>query len=181
MAELSGRVALVTGAGRGIGRATALQLAEAGARVVVTSRTRNELEEVVAAISSAGGSAVAVECDVAERSQSLNLIEKAAQPFGPIDILVNNAGVGSSADPCPMAEFRDEFWDLTLEDAVRIALENSEVIRTLPLGGSGIVDALQSNADGATTVYNPALAIQHLYQTLDIDALTFGLSLEQSD
>jgi NAD(P)-dependent dehydrogenase (short-subunit alcohol dehydrogenase family) len=115
MAKLKGRVALVTGAGRGIGRATAIQLAEAGARVVVTSRTRSELEEVVATISGAGGSAAAVECDVAERSQSRNLIERAAQPFGPIDILVNNAGVGSSADPCPLAEFRDEFWDQTLE------------------------------------------------------------------
>jgi len=51
-----------------------------------------------------------------------------------------------------------EVWDLTLEEAVRVSLQNSDVIRTLPLGGSGIVDALQSNADMATTVYNPALA-----------------------
>ena len=115
MAKLNGRVALVTGAGRGIGRATAIQLAGAGANVVVTSRTRNELEEVVAEISGSSGSAAAVECDVAKRSQSLNLIEKASEHFGPIDILVNNAGVGSSADPRPLAEFRDEFWDQTLE------------------------------------------------------------------
>lgn len=115
MTKLDGRVALVTGAGRGIGRATALQLAEAGAKVVVTSRTGEELDEVVRTISRVGGTAAKIECDVSDRSQSLGLIERAAEAFEPIDILVNNAGVGSSADPRPLAEFRDEFWDLTLE------------------------------------------------------------------
>ena len=115
MTESSGRVALVTGGGRGIGRATAVALAAAGARIVVTARTVAELEDVVAEIAATGGKAAALACDLSDRAQSMALVERAAEILGPIDILVNNAGVGSSADPRPLAEFRDPFWDLTLE------------------------------------------------------------------
>ena len=115
MTLLHGRVALVTGAGRGIGRATAIRLAAVGAEVVAVARTRDELAEVVAAISGMGGAAAALECDLTDRAQSQQIVDRAAALFGPIDILVNNAGLGSSADPRPLAEFRDEFWDLTLE------------------------------------------------------------------
>lgn len=113
--DLHGRVALVTGGGRGIGRAVAAQLAVTGVQVVVASRSSEELATVVREISDAGGIAAAVECDLADRSQTKTLIAEAAEPFGPIDILINNAGVGSSGDPRPLAEFRDEFWDLTME------------------------------------------------------------------
>lgn len=113
--NLRGRVALVTGAGRGIGRSIAIAIAQAGAKVVVTSRTRGELDEVATEIGDANGSAAAIECDLADRTHSKALIDDASQPFGPIDILVNNAGVGSSGDPRPLAEFRDDFWDLTME------------------------------------------------------------------
>lgn len=112
---LKGRVALVTGGGRGIGHAIAVQLAAAGAQVVIASRSQDELASVVREISDTAGVAAAVECDLSDRRQTLKLIADASEPFGPIDILINNAGVGSSADPRPLAEFRDEFWDLTME------------------------------------------------------------------
>jgi len=115
MTRSSGRVALVTGGGRGIGRATAVALAAAGASVVVTSRTEAELDDVVGEITQAGGEAGALACDLSDRLQTAAVVERAALVFGPIDILVNNAGVGGSADPRPLADFRDEFWDLTLE------------------------------------------------------------------
>ena len=115
MTQLTGRVALVTGAGRGIGRATALALASAGAAVVATARSVDELDSVVEEIRAAGGSAAALDCDLSDRAQAIALAGRAAVPFGPIDILVNNAGIGSSADPRPLVEFDDAFWDRTLE------------------------------------------------------------------
>ena len=115
MVRLNGRVALVTGAGRGIGRAIALALAHEGAKVIVAARSEGELQDLVDEVAAAGGSAAAVTVDLSDRSQTKALIGRAAEPFGPIDILVNNAGVGSSGDPRPFVDFRDEFWDLTIE------------------------------------------------------------------
>ena len=115
MTDLTGHVALVTGAGRGIGRATAIRLARAGAKVVASARTREELAEVVGVVTDAGGIATALECDLGDRRQTIELATAAPSQFGPIDVLVNNAGIGSSADLRPLIDFRDEFWDLTLE------------------------------------------------------------------
>jgi 3-hydroxybutyrate dehydrogenase len=113
--EPTRRIALVTGAGRGIGRATAIALAAVGTPVVAAARSADELDDVVSEIAAAGGEAAAIACDLTDRAQSTALIHRAASVFGPIDILVNNAGIGSSADPRLLAEFRDSFWDETLE------------------------------------------------------------------
>jgi NAD(P)-dependent dehydrogenase (short-subunit alcohol dehydrogenase family) len=109
------RVALVTGAGRGIGRATAIALSATGTPVVAAARTKDELDALVSEIAAAGGEAAPLLCDLTDRAQSTALVDRAASAFGPIDILVNNAGIGSSPDPRPLAEFRDTFWDETLE------------------------------------------------------------------
>lgn len=111
---LNGKVALVTGAGRGIGRAIAIGLAAEGAHVALSARTRTELDEVVGAIETEGGTAAAFEADLSDRAAPARLIGEAVAALGPIDILVNNAGVGSSSNPKPVLDFDDEFWDLSI-------------------------------------------------------------------
>lgn len=110
----AGRVALVTGAGRGIGRATALRLAARGLRVAITARTAAELNEVAAAIAAAGGVSLPILADLANRDELAQVAPQIEAAWGPVEILVNNAGVGSSANPKPLVEFDDWFWDLTL-------------------------------------------------------------------
>lgn len=93
MFSLQERVALVTGASQGIGRATSLALAAAGARVVTAARNAEKLAGVVAEIAAAGGQALAVPMDVADAEQIKSGFRKATEHFGRLDILVNNAAI----------------------------------------------------------------------------------------
>ena len=95
--SLSGRTAVVTGGGRGIGAAVARALAAAGAGVLVSARTEDEVRAVAQSIEGSGGSAHWARCDVADESSVVELAQAAADSLGGIDILVNNAGVGHSA------------------------------------------------------------------------------------
>jgi 3-oxoacyl-[acyl-carrier protein] reductase len=109
---LSGRVALVTGASQGIGRACALQLAEAGATVAVAARNQEKLEELVDEIGAGGGNGAAFAVDVAEEEQIKAAFKAAIAQFGKIDILVNNAGI--TRDQLVMRMKRAD-WDLVLQ------------------------------------------------------------------
>ena len=111
---LEGRVALVTGGGRGIGRAIAVEFARAGASVAITSRTSAELDATLAEITALGAKAVAIPADLADRAEPARVVAEAARRIGEADILVNDAGVGSSIDPRTVADFSDSTWDLTL-------------------------------------------------------------------
>lgn len=91
--SLSGKVAIVTGASRGIGAATARELAKAGAKVILAARSEKEIESVAAAIRESGGEALAQICDVSDYHSVSALVETAEENFGPVDILINNAGV----------------------------------------------------------------------------------------
>ncbi len=108
---LSGRIALVTGASQGIGRACALKLASAGASVVVAARNQEKLNELVQQITSAGGTAAAFVMDVAEEDQIKSAFKAALAHFGKIDILVNNAGI--TRDQLVMRMKRAD-WDAVL-------------------------------------------------------------------
>jgi NAD(P)-dependent dehydrogenase (short-subunit alcohol dehydrogenase family) len=114
MGKLHDKVTLVTGAGRGIGRAIALDCAREGGKVAVTARTAAELDEVVAGIKKAGGQGLAIVADLADRASVGRVLHKVTDAFGPVEILVNNAGIGSSSDPKPVLHFDDAFWDLTM-------------------------------------------------------------------
>jgi len=91
--RLDGTVAIVTGASSGIGAATAQRLAAEGATVVAAARRLDNLEELVAEITAAGGTAHAVQCDVTDRAQAVELVESTVATHGRLDTLVNNAGV----------------------------------------------------------------------------------------
>lgn len=93
MYDLSGKVALVTGASSGLGARFAKLLAGQGARVVVGARRRDRLDDVVAAIGEAGGEALAVELDVADEASTMAAYDAAESEFGPVDIVVANAGM----------------------------------------------------------------------------------------
>ncbi len=91
--RLEGKRAVVTGAGRGIGRAVAERFAEEGARVALLARTKEELDETAGAIRGAGGEAVAFVCDLADAASIERAARACVEAFGTIDVLVNNAGV----------------------------------------------------------------------------------------
>ena len=91
---LKGKIAVVTGAGRGIGRAIALQFAEYGAKVVVNYRSSlTQVDELLLAIKAAGGEAIAIQADISREDQAKALIEAAVKKYGRLDILINNAGI----------------------------------------------------------------------------------------
>ncbi len=106
--DLRGKVAIVTGAGRGIGSAVALDLAGAGATVALVSRTESELQEVKQKIEAAGGKAVVFPADMADETQIKAMLQGTIEQLGRLDILVNNAGIGSSK---AVADLSTAEWD----------------------------------------------------------------------
>ena len=109
--KLKDRIAIITGAGRGIGRATALAFAGEGADIVLAARTGSEINAVVTEIEKLGRRALPIKTDVQYKSEVENLVSKTIDKFGRVDFLVNNAGV---AIHNPIHRIREEDWDLTM-------------------------------------------------------------------
>jgi NAD(P)-dependent dehydrogenase (short-subunit alcohol dehydrogenase family) len=110
--ELEGKVAIITGGRRGMGRIHALKLAEAGAKVVVSDISQEDCQKVVEEIKERKAEALAVKCDVSKREEVEEMVKKTVEEFGKVDILVNNAGICQFV---PFLEMTEEDWDRTLD------------------------------------------------------------------
>ena len=117
MAELEGKVALITGAGSGIGRAAAVRLAAAGARVGVLSRTGKEVDGTAVEIRKAGGDALALRADVADAEALKGAVSELVKRFGRLDIVVANAGINGVW--APIDELQPDEWDRTININLR--------------------------------------------------------------
>ena len=116
--DLTGKVAIVTGGGKGIGRAIALGLAGAGAAVTVAARTQGEIDAVAAEIRGMGGKALAVVTDLTVNEQLENLVRATREAFGRIDILVNNAARSFLRS---LLDLREDGWDKVFDTNVKAA------------------------------------------------------------
>jgi NADP-dependent 3-hydroxy acid dehydrogenase YdfG len=112
MAGIENKVVAITGASRGIGEATALLLAERGAKVVLGARRLDRLESLATRITSAGGEAATAVTDVRRREDLSNLVELAGERYGRLDVLVNNAGIGPIS---PLDDLRVEEWEQMID------------------------------------------------------------------
>jgi NAD(P)-dependent dehydrogenase (short-subunit alcohol dehydrogenase family) len=134
VADLTGKTVLVTGAGRGIGRAVAVRCAAEGAAVVVADLAPPE--ETAAAVKAAGGRALVLTVDVADQTAVRAMAEAAAREFDAVDVLVSNAGIGF---PDPVLEITEERWDRVLDVNLRGAL----------FGAQALLPAMLARHDGA--------------------------------
>jgi NAD(P)-dependent dehydrogenase (short-subunit alcohol dehydrogenase family) len=136
--RLAEKVAIVTGGGRGIGRAIALKFAAEGATVVVAARTKSEIESVAREIREAGGQSASVPTDVAHQKQCEHLAVATVSQFGRVDILVNNAGDYGPVKP--VEEINPSEWDQVISVHLRAAyLLTRLVLPGMYLRGSGTI------------------------------------------
>ena len=160
-AELAGRVALVTGGGRGIGRGIALELTRAGARVAVAARTRAQVEETAAEIDG-----LAIEADVSKREDVERMVATAEQELGPLDVLVANAGIANWEEAAWEVE-PEEWWRILEVNVLGVYLCCRAVIPgMIERGGGRIVNVASGAAylPGSTsTAYSASKAAVHRF------------------
>ena len=142
---LDGKVALVTGASRGIGEATAMAFAKAGAAVVLAARSTGDIERIAGEITQTGGRAIAVSCDVSDYSAVSGAVAKAVEQFGRLDFLVNNAGL---IDPiAQLADSDPEAWARVIDVNVTGVYNGLRaVIPVMVEQGAGVIVNISSGA-----------------------------------
>ena len=112
--RLGGKVAVVTGGGRGIGRAIALAFARQGADVVVTARTTSEIEEVAGEVTTLGRRGLSIPVDLSQREAIQPCVQEIFSHFSTVHILVNNAAIGGGQNPKLITDYDDDFWDMSI-------------------------------------------------------------------
>ena len=139
--NLSGKTAIVTGGGTGLGQAMALAFADAGADIVVSGRRLEPLQETKALVEGKGRRAATIQCDVTDSTQVNRMVEQAIGEFGRINILVNNAGGGGAGRGKTMPELADEDWFLGINTNLSSAFFCSRAIvpHYLDNGGGKII------------------------------------------
>ena len=123
--DLNGKVAIITGAGRGIGKDIALRLAGEGCSIIAVSRTASELEKTVDEVKGMGGKAIAVVADLSKKNEIDRVFSRSIEHFQKIDILINNAAVLFSS---PFHKISEEQWDMTMNVNLKAAFLLSQKV-----------------------------------------------------
>lgn len=174
--DLSGRVALVTGGGRGLGRHIALGLAEAGADVVVASRKLENCRETVTLIEERGQKGFALAVDLAEGEEAAALANRAIEAAGRVDILVNNAGVIWGA---PTLEFPQQGWDRVFDVNVRsLWILSQSVARHMAENGGGSILHISSISGFRGSLEEKEPAISYTASKGAVNALTLDMAVK---
>ncbi len=177
--DLRGASAIVTGAGRGIGRSTALLLAREGVKVTLVARNRGELDTLVAEIKKTGGTAVAHAADVRDQDAPEAIVKAAVAAHGRVQILVNNAGVGLHK---PLAETSDEDWDRILDTNVRAVFRLTRAALPHLTNGGGHIFMISSLAganaiDGMSAYCASKAALDHMSRVLMLEVRQKGVKV----
>jgi NAD(P)-dependent dehydrogenase (short-subunit alcohol dehydrogenase family) len=174
---LEGKIAIVTGAGRGIGAAAARAFAEAGATVVLAARTRADIDSIAGEIERSGGKALAVPTDVTDERQVEDLVKRAVGTFGRLDVAFNNAGSGHI--PRPLADFSlDDFEQALKTNLMGVFLAMRYEIPAMVTRGGGAIVNMSSTAglQGAPGMGPYAAAKHGVVALTRVAALDYGRS-----
>jgi len=178
--DLKGKIVIVTGAGKGIGRETALSLAREGCRVVLVSRTEDELEKVKKEIEEIGGKALMVAVDISKKQNIDRILELTLKEFGRVDILINNAGIHIAS---PFLEVTEEEWDKVININLKAMFFFSQAaLRIIKENRKGYIINISSTAalqvPARASVYGISkLGVQGLSQALYETAKEYGVKV----
>lgn len=146
MFDLSGRGVVVTGGGRGIGRGIARAMVRSGASVIVAGRSTGPLDEMVAELRAAGGSAKAVVVDITDATSLDALVQAAVREFGIIDCWVNNAGSANAADVGPLIDLTEAAWDAVVDLNLKWTFFAAQAAARTMIGRGGSIINISSRS-----------------------------------